>query len=142
MARIARYQPNCPQCQVGDRVRRKGRYLRAGDGFFRLACTRCKITFTRFIPQEVGKCGDIPPRSPRKLPNQGEAHPQAKLTAAQVRDIVALYDSGSYAEDLAEQFGVSKPTIRSIIDGSSWGSVTGREPRNPKLPPRYKQRGR
>lgn len=142
MARIALYQPNCPQCQVGDRVRRKGRYPRAGDGFFRFACTRCNVTFTRFIPQETGKSDDARPRPPRKLPNQGEAHPQAKLTATQVRDIISLFDSGSCLEDLAEQFSVAKPTIRSILNGDSWGSVTGIEPRTPKLPPRYKQRGR
>jgi len=142
MARTAKYQPNCPQCQVGDRVRRKGRYLRAGDGFFRFCCTRCNVTFTRFVAQELGKSGDVPPRPPRKLPNQGEAHPQAKLNATQVRDIVALSDSGSRLEDLAEQFNVAKPTIRSILIGDSWGSVTGIESRNPKLPPRYKQRGR
>lgn len=142
MARTAKYQPSCPQCQVGDRVRRKGRYLRAGDGFYRLACTRCKVTFTRYIPDEVGKHGDVPLRPPRKLPNQGESHPQAKLNAKQVRDIVSLYDSGSRLEDLAEQFSVAKPTIRSILNGDSWGSVTGIEPRVPKLPPRYKHRGR
>lgn len=138
-----KYHVNCPLCQVADKVSRKGRYKRAGDGYFRMWCKRCNVTFTRLIPQEIGNCGDIPPRAPRKLPNQGEAHPQAKLNAQQVRDIVALADSGSSNLELAERFGVAKGTIAGILNGSSWGSITGIVSRkNPKLPPTYKQRGR
>jgi hypothetical protein len=139
---VPKYQVNCPQCQVCNQTHRKGKYPTAGAGYFRFRCKRCNVSFIRFISQEVGNCRDIPSRPPRKLPNQGELHPQAKLNAAQVRDIISLFDSGSRLDDLAEQFGVAKPTIRSILNGDSWGSVTGIEPRTPKLPPRYKQRGR
>ena len=140
MARIAKYQLNCPQCLVSDRVARKGLYPAAGDGFYRLVCRRCNVSFTRFIPELA--TGAIAPDRPVKPCNQGEKHPQAKLTEKQVRDIVTLSDSGSSAIELADRYQVSKAAINNILYGNNWSSVTGITPKTQKLPARYKKRGR
>lgn len=140
MARIAKYPLNCPQCLVGDRVVRKGLYRPAGDGFYRLVCRRCNVSFTRFIPELA--TGAIVPDRPVKPCNQGEKHPQAKLTEKQVKDIVALSDSGSSAIELADRYKVSKATITSILYGVTWSSVTGIIPKTQKLPARYTKKGR
>ena len=140
MARIAKYPLNCPQCLVSDRVIRKGLYPAAGDGFYRLVCRRCNVSFTRCIPELA--TGAIAPDRPAHIPNRGEQHPQAKLTEKQVRDIVALSDSGSSAIELADRYQVAKATITSILYGVTWSSVTGLIPKTQKLPPRYRKRGR
>lgn len=59
---------------------------------------------------------------------KGEAHPKHKLTLDQVREIRYLYSSkeGSYRKastsqrKLAEQFGISRRAIRSIISHKNW----------------------
>jgi hypothetical protein len=140
MAGTAKYPFNCPQCLVSDRVIRKGLYYPAGDGFYRLVCRRCSVSFTRFIPELA--TGAIAPDRPVKSCNLGEKHPQAKLTEKQVRDIVALSDSGSSAIELADRYQVSKAAIVSILYGVTWSSVTGIIPKTQKLPARYKKRGR
>lgn len=143
--RQPKYQPECPVCRVPDFTSRKGSYPKMGPGHFRFRCSQCKATFTRFIPQEVGKSGDInktPQRKSYPRTNQGESHPQAKLKEKEVRDLLVLKDSGSTVEELAERFGVAIPTIKSVLNGSTWGSITGIQPKNPPLPRRYKQRGR
>ena len=143
--RTPKYQPECPVCHNCAHTSRKGVYSRSGKGYFRFRCSACKCTFTRFIPQEVGKPGEAskpPQRKSYPRTNQGEKHPQAKLKEAQVRDILVLKDSGSTVEELADRYGVAKPTIVSILNGSTWSSVTGITPRTQELPRRYKQRGR
>ncbi len=154
MARIAKYQLNCPQCLIRDRVVRKGRYPAAGDGFYRLVCRRCNVSFTRFIPElatgplaQPAPTGAAPteriaPDRPVKSCNRGEKHPQAKLTEKQVADIVTLSDSGSSAIELADRYNVSKAAITSILCGISWSSITGIIPKTQKLPARVKKKGR
>lgn len=144
--RHAKYKPECPVCQLSEKVSRKGIYARSGPGHFRFRCAGCNATFTRFIPQEIGKSGDInqPPKPRRSYPrtNQGESHPQSKLRERDVKDLLVLKDSGSTVEELAERFGVAKATIVSVINGTTWSSITGILSKTPKIEKRYKQRGR
>lgn len=52
----------------------------------------------------------------------GESHPSAKLTDSQVAEIRRRYVPGVYgkgARVLANEFGVSKPTILAIVSGKS-----------------------
>lgn len=140
MGRHKTYSIDCPKCGSPDRVLRKGRYKSKGEGFHRCKCHVCNVSFTRYIPEEAdGK--PMPPEAARKPVNQGERHPQSKLTARQVRDIIALKESGSKAEDLAEQFKVSKGAIVGILTGQTWGSVTGIAPPEKDRVRRYKLRG-
>ncbi len=55
----------------------------------------------------------------RTAPRDGERNPRAKLTAAEV---VAIRATGHSATDraLAEQYGVTKWTIRDIRNGRRW----------------------
>lgn len=53
---------------------------------------------------------------------RGEAHPMAKLTAAQVRKIRGHYISGLRAKTIAEMFDVSPQTIYKIVKGLTWAS--------------------
>ena len=145
LMRHAKYQPECPICHIPDFTSRKGQYLRSGPGHFRFRCAGCQTTFTRFIPQEIGKSGDInqpPTRKAYPRTNQGESHPQAKLKEQEVRDLLVLKDSGSTIEELAERYGVAKATIGSVLNGTTWSSITGIQPKTAKLEKRYKQRGR
>lgn len=48
-----------------------------------------------------------------------EKHGRAKLTAEQVQSIRARWPSTSMA-NLAKEHGVSKPTIRRIVNGTGW----------------------
>ncbi len=51
----------------------------------------------------------------------GEAHPNAKLTAADVDKIRRLYQPRVYGTPrLAKEFGVSHKTIHAIISGKNW----------------------
>ena len=142
--RRPKYQVNCPVCQVPDRVTRKGLYHSKGPGYHRMVCQSCKTTFTRYIPQSIGLGEATPPPAPRqKLPTgRGENHSQSKLTQAQVKDIVSLIDSGSEPQELAERYGVAKPTIVAIVRGDTWSHVTGIEPANPRLPRAIVQKGK
>ena len=53
---------------------------------------------------------------------QGEAHPNAKLTAEQA---LAIMSSSSGCITAAFQFGVNRGTIRDIRIGRTWAHVTG-----------------
>lgn len=54
----------------------------------------------------------------------GNRHPQAKLTAAQVREIRRLRDEEGFGQSaLAEAFGVSHKSIRNILTGKTWKHV-------------------
>ena len=140
MGRKKTYQIDCPKCDSPDQVIRKGQYKSKGPGYCRCKCHVCNISFIRYVSEEADGAIE-PPLPPKKPVNQGERHPQSKLTAKQVRDIVALKDSGSRLEDLAEQFKISKCAIVSILTGQTWTSVTGIEPPERDRVRRYKMRG-
>lgn len=54
---------------------------------------------------------------------QGERHPQAKLTAQDVREIRRRLAAGEVAAELANTFGVSRANIYSIKGGYTWPEV-------------------
>lgn len=54
---------------------------------------------------------------------RGEAHGQAKLTAASVRAIRAAVDDGTSMRSLARRFGVSPRTIGRIAKATNWTEV-------------------
>jgi hypothetical protein len=60
----------------------------------------------------------------------GEAHPQAKLTNAIVREIRERRASGARQVDLATHYGVSSAYISDIVNGLVWqdagGPITGK----------------
>jgi hypothetical protein len=51
---------------------------------------------------------------------RGEGHPRARLTEAQVREIVRLWEDGATAVSLALRYQVGRTTIRSILKGQNW----------------------
>lgn len=53
---------------------------------------------------------------------KGEGHSQAKLTAEQV---LAIYSDPRKHMDIAEQYGISVPTVSDIKRGHTWTHVTG-----------------
>lgn len=57
----------------------------------------------------------------------GEAHPMAKLTAAQVRAIRGHYQSGLRVRTIATDYGVSENTIRRIVTGVTWATGPDRD---------------
>lgn len=57
---------------------------------------------------------------------KGEAHPSAKLTEENVREIRALYRRSSQTHGsiaLARRFGVCSRTIRNVVKGDTWSEV-------------------
>lgn len=60
--------------------------------------------------------GSKPPRSD----NRGAKHCLAKLTDEQVSAIITRGFAGESAMLLAEEFGVSRPNVFSILSGNSW----------------------
>lgn len=57
---------------------------------------------------------------------RGVKNPKAKLTEEQAREIRGSYQPhmhGKGAHCLAKQFGVSKPTIRAILNGETWAHL-------------------
>lgn len=60
--------------------------------------------------------------------SRGESHNQAKLTDAQVLEIVALYANEDISQrKLAAMYGVSQRTITKIVLGIGWKSVLNRK---------------
>lgn len=56
----------------------------------------------------------------------GERNPQAKLTEAQVLEIMAIgKNTGRSQTDIATQFGVSRRTIGFILSGQRWPHLRG-----------------
>lgn len=60
----------------------------------------------------------------------GEAHPKAKLTATNVRTIIANYHAGRRVCELAREYGVTSAAVSAIVHGKVWkhlqpGDVSG-----------------
>lgn len=62
-------------------------------------------------------------RGLRERPN-GEKNGRAKLSEKEVCAIKILLKAGLAHEDIAKEFGVSKPTISDINRGKTWSHVT------------------
>jgi hypothetical protein len=54
---------------------------------------------------------------------KGEAHGKAKLTAAKVRDMRALHQSGMSYQQLSEMTSVHKSTVGRIITRKTWKHI-------------------
>lgn len=70
------------------------------------------------MPKQV-RLEDVIPKTAR-----GERQGSAKLTAPQVVQIRKLYADGGTVMGIARAFGVTPPTIRSILSGTTWRHVT------------------
>jgi hypothetical protein len=53
---------------------------------------------------------------------EGAAHPMAKLSDADVREIRSLVGTATHKE-IAAKYGVSRNMISNILSGKNWGSV-------------------
>lgn len=62
-------------------------------------------------------------RVTRGRTSKGDRHPKAKLTEQQVREIRFLDVLGAKQHELAEQYGVSQPTIHRAIKSKNWRHV-------------------
>lgn len=54
---------------------------------------------------------------------RGEAHPRAKLTEEQVKQIRQLYAQGFSINAISKNFGVSKWNIQQIVTNKTWKHV-------------------
>lgn len=54
---------------------------------------------------------------------RGEAKPNAKMTAAKVRELRRLVAAGSPLWTLAKHYGISGSTAKGIVEGRSWRHV-------------------
>lgn len=64
----------------------------------------------------------------------GEKHPNAKLTAAQVKEVFGLLATGRWpSRRLAKRYGVSEAAIDKIRGGDNWGSEKPKGWKKPRL---------
>jgi hypothetical protein len=56
---------------------------------------------------------------------RGEESPVAKLSEADVREILAMRQGGMRIGDIARWFETSRPNVEAILYGRSWNHVTG-----------------
>lgn len=54
---------------------------------------------------------------------RGERNPAHKLTDLQVRELRFAFAAGSSKRSLAARFGISRPTVTSIVTGETWHDV-------------------
>lgn len=66
----------------------------------------------------------------RRKRSQGEAHPDAKLTADKVRYARQMYLEWFNYEEIAELFGCSGAAVRKALIGQTWKGVI--EPIKPR----------
>lgn len=60
---------------------------------------------------------------------RGEAHPQARLTVDQVREIRRRVSAGESRKAVAVDLGVDKTTVAKIVSGRLWATVPMDEPK-------------
>lgn len=56
-------------------------------------------------------------------PTKGSRSPNAKLTEAQVVEMVAMRAAGSTHKEIADRFGLHRKSIPNILSGRSWAHV-------------------
>ncbi len=98
------------------------------------------------VPKEhnvLRSCGDLTCVRPTHLEavprgNRGTRHPRAKLTEGTVLMVMRALRIGVPREVVAEQYGVSLPTISGVATGKTWKHV----PREPlaRLPKQQKKK--
>lgn len=65
-------------------------------------------------------------RRPVSNPRPGSMHGGAKLTEANIFEIVALRQSGLSQQKIANRFGITQAWVSRILLGKSWTHVVGR----------------
>lgn len=70
-------------------------------------------------------------RKPANNPQRGSRNGSAKLSEADIPEIIRLYDSGLMAWEIAQKYGVTNTCISTIIRGETWRHVERRP-----IPPR------
>jgi hypothetical protein len=66
---------------------------------------------------------NIADRDAKRRNAVGEGHGAAKLSDESIRQIRAARQAGASQQTIANRFGVSQPTISSILRGETWGHV-------------------
>ena len=75
----------------------------------------------------IGKHSDnVRDKVERDRQSKGSAHGLAKNTEDAVLEICRLYEAGAGQQELARQFGISQAAVSLILQGKTWGHVTGR----------------
>lgn len=97
----------CPQGHPYDEENTR---LKKGRGGMRRVCKKCEATQGKARRAAMPKMGRP----------TGERSGSARLTWAKVREIRKLAAAGVSRIDLARQFSVTVPTIRSIVINKSW----------------------
>jgi len=64
-------------------------------------------------------------RAEKGRSSKGVSHPKSKLSEAQVLEIIELSKNGWTQRKLTEHFGIAKGSIQSLLNGQTWGHVTG-----------------
>jgi DNA-binding CsgD family transcriptional regulator len=59
----------------------------------------------------------------RSIGPRGELSGHSKLTAEQIIEIRELYRLGTLQRELAERFGINRPTVSQIVTGKRWGHI-------------------
>jgi uncharacterized protein (DUF433 family) len=102
------------RCQAGERYDRVARDLPVGKS--QVARIMRGEAWAHVTGIESG------PGRPR-----GEDNETAKLTEAEVLEIVRRYDAGETQMSIARDFPVSQSAVSKILRGENWGHVTGIE---------------
>jgi hypothetical protein len=71
---------------------------------------------------ERGRCG-------RRGAKPGEAHPMAKITEAQAKDLLERAKRGVSTAVLASEFSLSRNYVQRVISGYRWSHLQSREAR-------------
>lgn len=82
---------------------------------------RCVNPFHLFAGTSAENAAD---RVAKGRQQRGEAQATSKLTEADVREIVAAYNSGEVTQyELAAVYGVNQGAISAILSGATWGHL-------------------
>lgn len=75
------------------------------------------------VRRTCGTSTCVRPEHLEAFQQKGVTHPRAKLDAGQIREIRRRYKEGALVLSLAEEFGVSSPTISKIAHGVAYKDV-------------------
>jgi len=89
-----------------------------------------------FVGTQADNMADMKAKG-RSSKNYGERANKAKLTEAEVHQIVEMIDAGHRHRVISLAFGVSKSAITNIGSGATWAAVTGRGASLAKQEPSY-----
>lgn len=112
-------------CVNGHALSGENVYASATTKRTRRRCRACQREHSRVFDAKQRKANPSPIR-PRwtGLARQGQAHPRAKLTDADVAAIRARHTAGEPLRVVAQAFGVSRSAVSRIVLGRRWGHLT------------------